>query len=117
MSPRAEFKTGLSMEEHDKPPDSSVDHIQLLPELPDHELIRRIGGGSYGEVWLARNVVGTYRAAKVVYRKNCEHDRPQDRGFGGMQKFEAVSRTHAGVVHVLQLERNDQAGYYHYLMA
>jgi len=25
------------------------------PAIPDHELLRRIGGGSYGEVWLARN--------------------------------------------------------------
>jgi hypothetical protein len=31
-------------------------------------LIRRIGQGSYGEVWLARNVMGTYRAVKIVYR-------------------------------------------------
>ena len=27
-----------------------------------------IGGGSYGDVWLARNVVGTWRAVKVVFR-------------------------------------------------
>ena len=37
--------------------------------VPDHELLRCIGCGSYGEVWLARNVVGTLRAVKVVYRK------------------------------------------------
>ena len=29
-----------------------------LPQIPDHELLRRIGRGSYGEVWLARNVMG-----------------------------------------------------------
>jgi len=34
----------------------------LPSHIPDHELLRRIGGGSYGEVWLARNVMGTYRA-------------------------------------------------------
>ena len=32
--------------------------------IPDHELMRCIGTGSYGEVWLARSAVGTYRAAK-----------------------------------------------------
>ncbi len=26
--------------------------------VPDHTLIRPIGRGSYGEVWLARNVMG-----------------------------------------------------------
>ena len=25
------------------------------PTIPDHELVRRIGQGAYGEVWLARN--------------------------------------------------------------
>lgn len=88
----------------------------FVPIVPDHELIRRIGGGSYGEVWLARNVVGTYRAVKVVYRKTFEHDRPYEREFGGMQKFEPVSRTHEGLVNVLQIGCNDQAGYFYYIM-
>ena len=43
-----------------------------VPRVPDHELLRPIGGGSYGEVWLARSVMGTYRAVKVVYRKTFE---------------------------------------------
>src|SRR6266542_3620242 len=89
---------------------------EFIPIVPDHELIKRIGAGSYGEVWLARNVVGTYRAAKVVYRKTFEHDRPYEREFGGMQKFEPVSRTHEGLVHVLQIGRDDQAGYFYYIM-
>ena len=59
----------------------------FVPIVPEHELIRRIGAGSYGEVWLARNLVGTYRAVKVVYRKTFEHDRPYDREFGGMHKY------------------------------
>ena len=37
-------------------------------DIREHELIRRIGQGAYGEVWLARNVMGTYRAVKIVYR-------------------------------------------------
>lgn len=28
------------------------------PRVPDHELIRRIGRGAYGEVWLARGATG-----------------------------------------------------------
>src|ERR1043165_2321934 len=89
---------------------------EFVPTVPEHELIRRIGAGSYGEVWLARSVMGTYRAVKVVDRKTFEHDRPYEREFGGMEKFEPVSRTHDGLVNVLQIGRNDQAGYFYYIM-
>src|SRR5204863_631642 len=44
------------------------------PAIPDHELIRLIGRGSYGQVWLAKNAVGTLRAIKVVYRSTFEKE-------------------------------------------
>src|SRR5437870_4749682 len=51
------------------------------PRIPDHEIIRCIGRGSYGEVWLAQNIMKTYRAVKVVYRDSFESDRPYEREF------------------------------------
>ena len=86
------------------------------PQIPDHQLLRKIGAGSYGEVWLARNVMGTYRAVKCVYRKTFSSDRPYEREFTGIQKFEPISRSHEGLVDVLQIGRNDPAGYFYYVM-
>ena len=88
----------------------------LAPQIPDHELLRRIGGGSYGEVWLARNVMGTYRAVKIVCRDRFDHERPYEREFGGIQRFEPISRTHESQVDILHVGRNDQAGYFYYVM-
>lgn len=87
---------------------------QTAVRVPDHELISRIGQGSYGEVWLARNVMGTYRAVKIVYRSTFEHTRPFEREFNGIQKFEPISRSHDGLVDVLQVGRTDT--YFYYVM-
>jgi serine/threonine protein kinase len=86
------------------------------PDVPDHEMGRLIGRGSYGEVWLARNAVGTWRAVKVVYRARFKDARPYEREFLGIQKYEPISRSNEGLVDVLQIGRNEAAGYFYYVM-
>jgi WD40 repeat protein len=75
-----------------------------------------IGHGSYGEVWLARNVMGTYRAVKVVRRSTFDDDRPYKREFDGIRKFEPISRSHESQVQILHIGRNDQKGYFYCVM-
>ena len=38
-----------------------------VPDIPDHDLIRSIGRGAYGEIWLAKTLTGGLRAIKVVF--------------------------------------------------
>ena len=87
-----------------------------IPCIPDHHLVRRIGKGAYGEVWLARNVLGTYRGVKIVRRTTFEADRPFDREFEGIQRFEPVSRSHPGFVSILHVGRNVAARWFYYVM-
>ena len=49
-------------------PAGSHDPGLQQPQIPDYDLIRLIGQGSYGDVWLARGVTGILRAIKVVWR-------------------------------------------------
>lgn len=86
------------------------------PAVQDHELIRVIGGGSSGKVWLARNVLGTYRAVKIVYARAFDQRRSFEREYEGVLKFEPVSRLHEGLMDILQVGRNDAAGYFYYIM-
>jgi serine/threonine protein kinase len=86
------------------------------PVVPDHELIRVIGRGGSGEVWLARNILGTYRAVKIVHEWAFEHRRSLQREFDGVLKFEPVSRLHDGLMDILQVGCNDAAGYFYYVM-
>ncbi len=87
------------------------------PKVPDHDLLRCIGEGSYGEVWLARNSLGTFRAVKVIHcGRFKENDRPYEREFTGLKNFEPLSRGHEGLVDILQVGRDDDAGYFYYVM-
>ncbi|MBO0694885.1 MAG: protein kinase [Verrucomicrobia bacterium] len=86
------------------------------PQIPDFELLRCIGRGSYGEVWLARNVVGTYRAVKIIERKAFQDEEAFEREFSGLQRFEPVSREHDGFVAILHVGRSRASGYFYYVM-
>ncbi len=86
------------------------------PVVPDHTLLRPVGHGAYGEVWLARNVMGTLRAVKIVWRKQFSSERPYEREFAGIQRYEPLSRSADGLVHVLHVGRNDAEGYFYYVM-
>ena len=86
------------------------------PGILDHELVRCIGRGSYGEVWLARNVMGPWRAVKIVYRRSFDHDRPFERELEGIRRFEPISRSHPSQLNVLHVGRNDAAGCFYYVM-
>ena len=87
---------------------------QSPPLIPDHKLLRRIGHGSYGEVWLGRNRLGTLRGIKIVHRSAFEDARPFEREFKGIQKFEPISRSHEGLVDILQVGGTEE--YFYYVM-
>jgi len=97
-------------------PDTAGGESQGPAFVPDHQLLRRIGRGSYGEVWLARSRMGVYRAVKIVYRKSFEHRRPFERELSGIQKFEPLSRSHEGFIDVLHVGIDEERGYFFYIM-
>ncbi len=86
------------------------------PKIPEHELLRCIGRGSYGTVWLARSALGAYRAIKIVDRKAFRNQRAFEREFSGLQKYEPISREHEGFVDILHVGRNQKCGFFYYIM-
>src|SRR5437899_176331 len=59
---------------------------KFAPAIHDHNLLRRVGKGAYGEVWLAVNAIGLYHAVKIVDQRNFDSLEPYTREFKGMQK-------------------------------
>jgi TolB-like protein/lipopolysaccharide biosynthesis regulator YciM len=91
-------------------------HAPDTPQIPDLELLRCIGHGSYGEVWLARNILASYRAVKIVDRKAFRDEEAFETEFSGLRRFEPVSREHEGFVAILHVGRNRAGGFFYYVM-
>ncbi len=86
------------------------------PAIFDYELIRPIGRGSYGDVWLARGLTGAFRAVKVVWRNRFSDSQPFEREFKGLREFMSVSLIEAHQLALLHVGRNDDAGFFYYVM-
>ena len=97
-------------------PQKNSQPVRPMIDIPDFSLLRQIGSGSYGEVWLARSVTGAYRAIKIVRRDQFDSEKSFEREFRGIEAFEPVSRTHDNLLQVLHVGRNATTGFYFYVM-
>jgi CHASE2 domain-containing sensor protein len=87
-----------------------------LPYIPDYELLRRIGEGAYGEVWLARDLVGSYRAIKIIFRRHFNSPEPFDREFKGIKAYAPVSLSHPALLPILHVGRHEPSNSFYYIM-
>jgi serine/threonine protein kinase/WD40 repeat protein len=86
------------------------------PEVPDHQLIRRIGKGSYGEVWLALNAINKWTAVKVVHRRAEDDNRAYEQEFRGLRRYDDLSGSDGSLMPIKNVGESSQAGYFYYAM-
>jgi serine/threonine protein kinase len=112
-----EVRRRASYSEYAEPlplPAGGTEPLEVI--IPEFVLIKRIGRGAYGEVWLGRNRVGLYYAIKIVFRKSFPEGVPYEREFRGIRKYMPISLRHPGLVRLLQVGRNDPLAYFYYVM-
>jgi CHASE2 domain-containing sensor protein len=88
-----------------------------LPDTPGFELFQPpFGKGAYGNVWLARNAAGQWRAVKVIYLKHFNGDAdPYEREFNGVTRYKPVSDKHPGLLCVDFVSKKSD-GHFFYAM-
>ena len=85
-------------------------------KIPNHRLLRCIGRGAYGEVWLAHDEIGVWHAVKILFRSNFKEATPYEREYRGIMQYTPLSRTHHGLVQILHVGREREAGFFYYVM-
>jgi serine/threonine protein kinase len=75
-----------------------------------------IGKGAYGEVWLGRDELGNYHGIKIVRRDRFSDRAPFEREYRGLLQYTPISRTHHGLVHILNVGRDNATGVFFYVM-
>ncbi len=84
------------------------------PEIPDFDLLRRIGQGGFGEVWLARNrATGHLRAIKVVPLHSAGNVDPAGREITSLTRLEAnVRQKHPNLLDIHHVGRTEKHLFY-----
>lgn len=88
-----------------------------LPDTPGYQLVHPpFGRGAYGNVWLAKNSHGQWRALKVIYLKNFDGDTgPYEREFNGVSRYQPISDKHPGLLRIDFVSKKSD-GYFFYAM-
>ncbi len=80
-----------------------------IPDLPDFELVRKIGSGGFGQVWLAHNrATGLLRAVKLIPRSSHGASDPAGRELVSITRLESVrQRRHPNLLDIQHVGQTD----------
>ena len=114
IAPSAVSASGLNDEQATvvalvQPPKNST-------SIPDYDLVRMIGRGAFGEVWLARTVMGTWRALKIIRAEDERGRRSLEKEYDGVRQYDPVSRDHSNLVDILHLGKDSSGRFFYYVM-
>ena len=86
------------------------------PIIPEYSLLKKIGQGASGEVWLARGATKSYRAVKIIQSDRFRKAEHYEREFKALCRIETSIRNAQHVVQIHHVGRHDEQGFYYYVM-
>ena len=70
------------------------------PRIPDYELILLIGEGGFGQIWMGRDVLGLYRAVKVIRYSDSKSLESYQAEYHGIAHYAPYSRKYDGLIEI-----------------
>jgi serine/threonine protein kinase len=94
--------------------DARLNQPHAVPYVPDFDLIRPVGSGGFGEVWLATNrTTGRLRAVKVIPLQTSGNADPAGREISSLTRLEANSRCrHPNLLQIYHIGKTAQHLFY-----
>jgi WD40 repeat protein len=86
------------------------------PPIPHHQLLRRIGRGSYGEVWIALDAMGKWCAVKIVWRDDADSGRAYEQEFRGLKRYDDLVGNEAHLLPIRNVGRDPGGAFFYYAM-
>lgn len=86
------------------------------PAIPDYHLLRKIGRGAFGDVWIGQNITGAWRAIKVVTKDRFTSLEPYEREFRGLKRFADISLKCPRQLALLHVGSNEAEGFFYSVM-
>jgi serine/threonine protein kinase len=99
---------------NEQAPDNPIHEEQPIPAIPDYELIRPIGEGGFGRVWMATNrITGHLRAIKVIPLHGSTRTGAAGREIMSLTRLEANMRSQsANLLHIHHVGKTENCLFY-----
>ncbi len=83
-----------------------------IPTIPGYRLIKKIGQGASGTVWLAEEPLSSRKVAVKILPKSAEGKQNIGRELNGIRQFQQIARGHHDIVQILKLDETEDCCYY-----
>jgi len=90
--------------------------MSFSPNIPDYDLIKLIGEGGFGQIWMGKDALGLYRAIKIIRYDDSKSLESYQAEYNGIRHYAPYSRKYDGLIDIHHVGIREEEGFYYYVM-